>query len=276
MIVITTRNFLPEIGGMQILMSDLAKHLSKFYKVKVYAEVSRGSEEFDEVQNYEIIRIKGFKFITKFRKANQIQDFFLKKKDITALLSDHWKSLEKISKNTCLSTCTICLIHGKEINHPKGSPLNIRMLNSLKKAKYVIANSEFTKNLAIEKGKNENKLFIINPGTEIHENDDLDENYAEKIFNNASPRIISVCRLEKRKGLENTLLALKNFQSKYENFKFAIIGDGQEKESLKDQIKNLNLSQNIILFQNMDTKFKIRSLGLLIFLLCHQYKLVNL
>ena len=57
MIVITTRNFLPEIGGMQILMSDLAKHLSKFYKVKVYAEVSRGSEEFDEVQNYEIIRI---------------------------------------------------------------------------------------------------------------------------------------------------------------------------------------------------------------------------
>ena len=256
MIVITTRNFLPEIGGMQILMSDLAKHLSKFYKVKVYAEVSKGSDKFDEVQNYEIIRIKGFKFIRKFRKANQIQDFFLKKKDITALLSDHWKSLEKISKNTCLSTCTICLIHGKEINHPKGSPLNIRMLNSLKKAKYVIANSEFTKNLAIEKGVDENKLFIINPGTDIHENDDLDENYAEKIFNNANPRIISVCRLEKRKGLENTLLALKNFQSKYENFKFAIIGDGEEKESLKDQIKNLNLSQNIILFQNMDTKLK--------------------
>ena len=256
MIVITTRNFLPEIGGMQILMSDLAKHLSKFYKVKVYAEVSKSADKFDEVQNYEIIRIKGFKFIRKFRKANQIQDLFLKKKDITALLSDHWKSIEKISKNTCLSTRTICLIHGKEINHPKGSPLNIRMLNSLKKAKYVIANSEFTKNLAIEKGIDENKLFIINPGTDIHENDDLDENYAEKIFNNANPRIISVCRLEKRKGLENTLLALKNFQSKYENFKFAIIGDGEEKESLKDQIKNLNLSQNIILFQNMDTKLK--------------------
>ena len=67
MIVITTRNFLPDIGGMQILMSDLAKHLSRFYKVKVYAEVSTGSKEFDEVQNYEIIRIKGFKLlISKF------------------------------------------------------------------------------------------------------------------------------------------------------------------------------------------------------------------
>ena len=256
MIVITTRNFLPEIGGMQTLMSDLAMHLSKFYEVKVFAEVSKDSKKFDESQKYEIIRVKGIKFIRKFRKANQIQDFFLKNKNINALLSDHWKSLEKISKNTCLSSCTICLIHGKEINHPKGSPLNIRMLNSLTKAKYVIANSEFTKNLAIEKGINENKIVIINPGTNIHENESLDENYAKKIFNNANPRIISVCRLEKRKGLENTLLALKNFQSKFENFKFAIIGDGEEKENLKNQIKNLNLSQNIILLQNMDTKLK--------------------
>ena len=256
MIVITTRNFLPEIGGMQTLMSDLATHLSKFYEVKVFAEVSKDSKKFDESQKYEIIRVKGIKFIRKFRKANQIQDFFLKNKNINALLSDHWKSLEKISKNTCLSSCTICLIHGKEINHPKGSPLNIRMLNSLTKAKYVIANSEFTKNLAIEKGVNENKIVIINPGTNIHENESLDENYAKKIFNNANPRIISVCRLEKRKGLENTLLALKNFQSKFENFKFAIIGDGEEKENLKNQIKNLNLSQNIILLQNMDTKLK--------------------
>ena len=202
-----------------------------------------------------LLELKGLNLLENLEKLIKFK-IFLKRNDIEALLSDHWKSLEKISKNTCLSTCTICLIHGKEINHPKGSPLNIRMLNSLKKAKYVIANSEFTKNLAIEKGIDENKLFIINPGTDIHENDDLDENYAEKIFNNANPRIISVCRLEKRKGLENTLLALKNFQSKYKNFKFAIIGDGEEKESLKDQIKNLNLSQNIILFQNMDTKLK--------------------
>ena len=98
-----------------------------------------------------LLELKGLNLLENLEKLIKFK-IFLKKKDITALLSDHWKSLEKISKNTCLSTCTICLIHGKEINHPKGSPLNIRMLNSLKKAKYVIANSEFTKNLAIEKG----------------------------------------------------------------------------------------------------------------------------
>tara|TARA_B100000963_G_scaffold264457_1_gene232622 strand:+ start:4594 stop:5694 length:1101 start_codon:yes stop_codon:yes gene_type:complete len=256
MIVITTRNFLPEVGGMQILMTDLANHLSKFYKVKVYAEDNKESDNFDLSQKYEIIRIKGFKFIRKFRKANQIQEFFLKNKNINALISDHWKSLEKISKNTCFSTCTICLIHGKEINHPNGSPLNIRMLNSLSKTKYIIANSEFTKNLAIEKGVDVNKLFIINPGTNFNENENFDENYVKKIFNNSSPKIVTVCRLEKRKGLENTLLALKNFQSKYQNFKFAIIGNGEEKENLQRQIRNLDLSKNVILLKSMDTKLK--------------------
>ena len=133
---------------MQILMSDIAKHLSKHSKVKVFAEDKKNAQEFDQNQKYEIQRIKGFKFIRKFRKANQIQDYFNQNKNISALISDHWKSIEKLSKNICQSVPAICLIHGKEINHPNGSPLNIRMKNSLSKAKYIIANSEFRSNIS--------------------------------------------------------------------------------------------------------------------------------
>ena len=46
----------------------------------------------------------------------------------------------------------ICLIHSKEINHPIGSSLNKRALKALHKADYVIANSRFTKELAIKLG----------------------------------------------------------------------------------------------------------------------------
>lgn len=256
MIVITTRSFLPELGGMQILMTDIANHLSKYEEVKVYAEDSKNSDEFDKNQKYQIERIKGFKFIRKFRKANQINDLFYKNKKIKALIADHWKSLEKLSKNICQSTTTICLIHGKEINHPNGSPLNIRMLNSLAKSKYIIANSEFTKNLAIEKGLDKEKLIIINPGSDIDETEDLDESGALDIFNNADPKIISVCRLEKRKGLEKSLLALKNFESKYENFKHIIIGDGEEKINLENQVRDLNLTKNIIFLSEVNSRMK--------------------
>ena len=57
-----------------------------------------------------------------------------------------------------------CLIHSKEINHVEGSILNKRVLNSISKVKFVIANSNFTKNLAISIGIPEKKIFIIHPG----------------------------------------------------------------------------------------------------------------
>ena len=212
--IITTRNFLPELGGMQILMSDIARHLSQFNSVKVFAEYHKYSIEFDNNQKYEIERVKGFKFIRKFRKANQIEQLYHKNKNITAIISDHWKSIEKLSKNLCNEVPTLCLIHGKEINHQIKSPLNIRMINSLKKSKYIISNSDFTKKLAISKGLPEQKIITINPGIDLSD-DNLDESAAMNIFDTNGPKIITVCRLEKRKGLEQTILALKNFQSKY-------------------------------------------------------------
>lgn len=254
--VITTRNFLPQLGGMQILMSDIAHHLIGYGPVKVFAEETKDSEEYDVKQKFDIERIKGFKLIRKFRKASQIENFFQRTNGIKMLISDHWKSIEKISVNVCNSVPTICLIHGKEINHPNKSPLNIRMLRSLSKAKYVIANSTYTKNLAIEKGIDKDKIKIINPGTTFSYNDKLEEDTALQIYGNSDPKIISVCRLEKRKGISQTLLALKNYESQYENFRYVIIGDGEEKKNLERQINELNLSKNIIFLTDISQKVK--------------------
>ena len=167
MYLIVTRTFPPELGGMQSLMWGLSRELSKHFMIKVFADYVEGHTEFDNQASFSIERVGGIKLLRKYRKAQLINEY-IKENKVDGIIADHWKSLELIKT----SKKKYCLIHSKEINHPKGSPLNIRMLNSLKKAKYVIANSEFTKNLAIEKGINENKLFIINPGTEIHENDD--------------------------------------------------------------------------------------------------------
>ena len=48
----------------------------------------------------------------------------------------------------------ICLIHGKEINHKKGSLINKRVIKVLSNVDKIVANSKFTKNLACEKGLN--------------------------------------------------------------------------------------------------------------------------
>ena len=82
-----------------------------------------------------------------------INDYLENNKNVECLIADHWKSLELIKTNKK----KICLIHSKEINHPKGSGLNKKVLSVLNNIDHVVANSNYTKNLAIDLGVDEKK-----------------------------------------------------------------------------------------------------------------------
>ena len=166
MYFITTRNFPPENGGMQILMGELANALSKHGFLKVFAEKTNGDEEYDKQVNYEISRISGLKFLRKYRKANLIKDYLKNNQNIKVIIADHWKSLENINSEILKGKKTLCLIHSKEINHPVGTILNRRMIKSFQKADFIIANSNFTKKLAVNLNLDEEKIIVINPGIE--------------------------------------------------------------------------------------------------------------
>ena len=90
--------------------------------------------------------------------------------------------MEKINDKVIEKIPTFCLIHSKEINHPLGSSLNKRLINSFKKTKFIIANSNFTKKLGIKIGLPKKK-YIIHPGCE--EPVKIEKEYeleAEKIY----------------------------------------------------------------------------------------------
>ena len=257
MFVITTRNFPPAVGGMQTLMADLAANLVEHGPVKVFADAIDGDYDFDKKQNYQIERIKGFDFIKKYRKNNQVQIFCTENKNIRALIADHWKSIEKISDNICLQIPTLCLIHGKEINHKKGSLLHTRMVQSLKKAKFIIANSEFTKKLAINKGIPATQIKIINPGINpLHPIEKKYDDQAKELFGSMHPKLISVTRLEKRKGIHSVILSLKNLQVLYPNFLYLIIGQGEQSENLKNIARNMDLTNHIVFLEDVPMGFK--------------------
>jgi len=257
MFVITTRNFPPEVGGMQTLMADLASNLVEHGPVQVFADSMDGDQEFDKKQKYQIERIKGFDFVKKYRKNNQVQIYCTENRNIRALIADHWKSIEKISDNICKQIPTLCLIHGKEINHTKGSLPHTRMMQSLKKAKYIIANSLFTKKLAIKKGIPAKKIKIINPGTNpLHPIEKKYDDQAKELFGSMHPKLISVTRLEKRKGIHSVILSLKNLQVLYPNFLYLIIGQGEQSENLKNIARNMDLTNHIVFLEDVPMGFK--------------------
>ena len=210
MFVISTRNFPPEIGGMQNLMGGLSFSLLKHGPVKVFAEKTLGEENFDKNLGIDVTRVSGFKIFRKYRKANLIKEFSLKN-SVRAFFFDHWKSIEKIDDKILKNSTSFCLIHSKEINHTKGSFINKRMLKALNKARYVISNSEFTKKLAIKNGLQEDKIQIIHPGCNYPikiDNKNIDK--AKELFRNCFPKIITVARLDKRKSHQNILMTIKH------------------------------------------------------------------
>ena len=243
MFLISTRNFPPELGGMQNLMEGLSNALLNHGPVKVFAEAHNESEVYDQYSNLTIERVSGLKIFRKYRKANLVKEF-LSSNDLRASFFDHWKSIENIEKNLLSKTKSFCLIHSKEINHPVGSSLNKRVLNALAKADHVIANSKFTKEFAMKLGvKN---VTVINPGCNypIPINEESKE-FAKKIYGNASPKLITISRLDGRKSHQNVMMTVKNLLPKFPSLKYVSIGDGDEKKNLLKLRKELGLEDNV-------------------------------
>ena len=253
MYLIITRNFPPEVGGMQNLMWGLTNSLSKLNMVKVFADYHENHEEFDGKVSFSIERVKGPKILRKYRKSFLINDFIKQNTKINCLIADHWKSLENINTNKK----KICLIHSKEINHKKGSWLNKRVLNVLNNIEYVVANSNFTKNLAIDLGVLSEKIIVINPGIDpVYKVPQDLMKKAEDIFGAKKNRLITVSRFDKRKNHEKVIMAVRNLKEIYPDIIYLCIGYGDEEENIKKLVEQLNLGNQVIFLKNISNDLK--------------------
>ena len=257
MFLISTRNFPPELGGMQNLMGGLSNALLNHGPVKVFADNTDDAKKYDENSKLNIERVSGFNIFRKYRKANLVKEF-IENNNLRALFFDHWKSIENIDEKVLKKTKSFCLIHSKEINHPVGSTLNKRVLKALSKADNIIANSRFTKELAIKLGIKVKVIKVINPGCNypIPVNDDSKE-FAKKIYGEGSPKLITVSRLDGRKSHQNILMTIKNLLPKFPNLKYVSIGDGDERSNLEKLMKELNLNKGVELIFKSTEQEKI-------------------
>jgi len=252
MYLIVTRSFPPELGGMQSLMWGLARELSKNFMIKVFADYIENHKEFDEQATFSIERVGGPKLLRKYRKAYLI-DEFVKNGKINGIIADHWKSLEHLKTNKK----KYCLIHGKEINHARGSRINKRLLTVLNNVEKVIANSKYTKDLAINIGVKADNIIVINPG--IDPIKDLDQKSLEKVESLLAvktPRLITVSRFDKRKNHQKVIMALRNLKQIYPDIIYICIGYGDEEENIKDLVKELDLEGQVMFFKDISEDLK--------------------
>ena len=252
MYLIVTRSFPPEVGGMQNLMWGLTNELSKNFMLKVFADYCENYKNFDEQVSYSIERVGGIKLLRKYRKAQLVNEF-IKENKVEGIIADHWKSLELIKT----SKRKICLIHSKEINHEKRTNLNNRVLSVLNNVDIVVANSEYTKSLAIKTGVDENRIIVINPGVSpVQELNKKSIDKVESLLKHKTPRLITVSRYDKRKNHEKVIMALRNLKQIYPDIIYICVGYGDEEKNIKKLVEELNLKEQVIFFKDITNELK--------------------
>ena len=252
MYLIVTRSFPPEIGGMQSLIWGLTNEFSKNFMIKVFADYYEDHKNFDEQVSFSIERVGGIKLFRKYRKAQLINEF-IKENKIKGIIADHWKSLELLKT----SKKKICLIHGKEINHEKGTSLNKRVLEVLNNVETIVANSEYTKNLAISLGVQQDKIFVINPGVDqVQELNKKTLDKVEDLLKHKSPRLITVSRFDKRKNHEKIIMALRNLKQIYPDIVYICIGYGDEEGNIRKLVAELSLQGQVMFFKYISNDLK--------------------
>jgi phosphatidylinositol alpha-1,6-mannosyltransferase len=130
-------------------------------------------------------------------------------------------------------------------------------LEVLDNVETIVANSEYTKNLAISLGVQQDKIVVINPGVDpVEELDKKTLDKVENLLKHKSPRLITVSRFDKRKNHFNVIMALRNLKQIYPNIVYICIGDGDEENNIKDITSELSLNDQVMFFKNITSDLK--------------------
>lgn len=247
-ILIVTQTFPPREGGMQSVMKSLAIKLSKNNQVIVIPDHKVRNFNSSNNVSVEIIAPKLPKIIRAVFKRYKIAKI-INPKDI--IICDSWKSIASIPKN--ISNMIVVMAHGQEyLNNNK----TLRINEALSRATVLIANSAFTLGL-VNQQLNLPKLekYIIPPTYSLPV--DI------PIFNkkpNQKVRLLSLARIEARKGLSLVLEALVILKEKRQinNFHWDIAGEGPELNKIKMLSRHFSMESNITFHGWVDEKRKNR------------------
>ena len=150
--------------------------------------------------------------------------------DIT--ICDSWKSVSAVP---LCNQRLIVLAHGQEYLS-SSSKRRAAISKALDRAELVIASSNMTAEL-VRQISPDIRIEVIYPTYMLKAPDTV-----VSAKNNALPQILSLCRIEERKGLSQSAEALKQLSMEGIQFQWNIAGSGPDLQALKEKIEYLELS----------------------------------
>lgn len=253
-------------GGVEKAVSTLANMLCDDYKVEIICTYKMGNKPVYKIddkvkikylipygpnkkeikQNFKNFKIfnllkEGIKAIKVLYLRKKTMIDYIKNSDADVIISTRVLFTNYLSKYGKESIIKIAQEHRHHLNDQK----YIQNLNdACKNIDYLLPVSKELTNFYTATLTGKVKCYYM-PNS-LDNIPEIDSDYTKNV--------VTVGRLSKEKGFDDLIDVFKKVVAKNPNYKLDIIGDGPERNNLKDIIANLHLENNIILhgFQNKD------------------------
>lgn len=255
MLIVSTQCFPPIIGGIEDLVYNLCLALNNSgHKLIVFADGNGAMDEsrFDREQPFAINRYSGLKPLRRRKKAADILAL-TKKTKARGIITDSWKSLEHLDPS--LFNTVLCLVHGMEIPAYPAKKKQRRICSTFEKATAIIANSNYTAERAKRYIVQARRLHIVHPGINSAARPTADQ-IKKYLGAGRTPVLITLARLEKRKGHKKVLEILPRLINDFPDILYVIAGDGSERQNLEETVRHLRLVNNVLFTGFCDTEKK--------------------
>ena len=156
----------------------------------------------------------------------------------------------------------VCYAHGEELNYAASSReltwLARRVLNA---SRFVVANSRNTRSILCERwGLPPERTRILNPGVDAGRfvpapRDDV---VRESLGWGSRPVVLTVGRLQRRKGQDQMIRALKTIRRMVPDVLYAIVGEGEERERLQALVASEGQEKHVQFLGAVDEKSMIQ------------------
>ena len=243
--LIVTQTYPPRTGGMQNVMNAISNKLASLNETHVFPDHYFKSKD----SSSKIFIHNNFspKLIRPLIKKKLVS-FIYENEDV--VICDSWKSLNAVPSK---AKKIIVLAHGQEFLSIKKKKKRIE--NNLKNVSSIICSSSYTSTLINDLKISKVQRIVIPPTYSLkaitNNRNDILKN-TDKVF------LLTICRLEERKGIIPVLKSLSemNNDKVLKPFFWNICGEGLQAEEIKKCIKDLNLSKNVKLVGKVNTQEK--------------------
>jgi phosphatidylinositol alpha-1,6-mannosyltransferase len=148
----------------------------------------------------------------------------------------------------------LCFVHGEDINVAMTSrELSLLTASVLNHAEKLVANSSFTQNLLLSDWRiPRDRIEMMHPGVDCQYFQPLPTSTPRQLFPEDRRVLLTVGRLQERKGHDTLLMGLPSIREKVPDVLYAIAGDGEQRPKLQGLVEKLNLQEQVRFLGEID------------------------